>query len=65
MCMLLTEREPLQATLRTAYGDDTQIPAWMKGYLTAAALAGIGEGEESFRASDAITVTFGCSPNTA
>ena len=41
MCMLVSDKPVPEAALTTNYSDDEQIPAWMKGYVTAAAMFGI------------------------
>lgn len=44
MCMILSQEPVFTGVLSTGYADDEEIPAWMKGYVTTAAMCGIDTG---------------------
>ncbi len=43
ICMLAAGEDALDAVLSTGCADDADIPAWMKGYVAAAALHGVSD----------------------
>lgn len=43
MCMLIAGEPTVEAVMSTGYTDDADIPMWMKGYVTAAAMRGVVE----------------------
>ena len=56
MCVSLRGQEPVSAVLRSGYSDDEAIPVWLKGFSTAAQLAGWGRTEELLTPDEPITV---------
>lgn len=60
LCMLTAGESAVEAVMSTGYADDADIPMWMKGYVTAAAMRGIVENGAygaAFAADSPITQT--------
>ena len=59
MCMLAAGESAVDAVLSTGCADDADIPAWMKGYVSAAAMHGVTAAASGavFAADEPITET--------
>lgn len=58
MCMLISGKPLLESAMKTGFADDENIPSWMKGYVSTAAMCGVaggGEYGEAFEAQTPVT----------
>lgn len=58
MCMAVVGDEAIEAVFSTGFGDDAEIPAWLKGYIATAAMRGVvdsGTSETAFEPDKPIT----------